>query len=610
VHGTRAIGGAVPREQRRLAAIISADVVGYSRLMGRDESGTVARLRAMRKQHFEPVIARHKGRVVKLTGDGALMEFASAVEAMAAAVEFQQAIARANQDVPANDALVFRVGLHLGDVIVDGDDLYGDGVNIAARLEGEAPPGGIVVSGTVQEFVDGRLKVTFHDLGELSLKNIERPVRAMGVTWNAADWPVKSDAPAALQEPASATPAEGALPLPDKPSIAVLPFANMSGNPEQEYFADGITEDITTALSRISSLFVIARNSSFAYKGKAIDVRQIGRELGVRYVLEGSVRKAGQRLRITGQLIDAETGSHLWVDRFDSVLEDVFDLQDRVTMAVAGAMEPSITQAEIRRANRKPTENLQAYDWLLRALGEQPMYSRDSFDGAIGMARRAIEVDPRYAQAYAYLANWITFRKITNDWMKDEAAEMAEGVRFAHLAVQLAPNDSIVLAMAAEALGRNRDLANASPWLDRAIALNPNSAVAFGRGAIVRTFAGDYATAIDHADRAMRLSPFDPLSFVFSLARGIGHLLQRQVPEAVSWLGKSAQQNPRNASAFLWLGSALAHAGQMEEARTAIRRLLELRPMSSVTWHRQHCLHPEGDYEYLLEGARLAGLPE
>jgi tetratricopeptide (TPR) repeat protein len=330
----------------------------------------------------------------------------------------------------------------------------------------------------------------------------------------------------------------------------------------------------------------------------------------VRYVLEGSVRKAGQRLRITGQLVEAETGSHLWAHRFDSVLEDVFDLQDRVTMAVAGAMEPSITQAEIRRANRKPTDNLQAYDWLLRGLGEQQLYSRDSVDRAIQMARRAIELDPRYAQAYAYLADWIMLRRIFG-WMEDEAAETAEAVRFAHLAVQLAPNDSIVLTSAAIALGiLNRDLANAIPWLDRAIALNANSAPAYGRGALLRLFAGDYTTAAEHADRAMRLSPFDFYSFVFSLQRGNSHLFRRQLPEAVVWLSKAAQQSPRNAPTFLYLGSALAHAGQMEEARAAIRRLLELTPMCTVSWWRQRRRFRVDDFEYLMEGARLAGLPE
>src|SRR5262245_22890029 len=536
--------------------------------MGRDESGTVARLLEHLNQRLAPAATRRGGRVVRLKGDGSLVEFASAVDALAAAIDFQQTMIEANRDQPDDKAIVFRIGLHLGDVIVEGDDIYGDAVNVAARLESEAPPGGIVASRAVREAVTGRLKVSLHALGELSLKNIERPIRAFRVEWTAEDWPAHTVA----SGPAASPPAP-ALTLPDKPSIAVLPFQNMSRDPEQEYFADGITEDIITALSRISSLFVIARNSSFAYKGKAIDIRQIGRELGVRYLLEGSVRKAGARLRITSQLVEAETGSDLWADRLDSVLEDVFDLQDRVTMAVAGAIEPSVTQAEIKRANRKPTENLQAYDWLLRALGERQLFSREGLDRAIRMARHAIELDPRYAQAYAYLADWMMLRKVLG-WMEDEAAETSESVRLAHLAVQLAPNDSIVLTEAAVALGHvDLDLATGISWLDRAIVLNPNSALAFSRSAMVRNFAGDHITAAEHADRAMRLSPFDPDSSLFSTARGASHLLRHQVPEAVAWLRKATQQNPRNPLNFAMLGSALAHAGQMEEARAAIRRV-------------------------------------
>jgi TolB-like protein/class 3 adenylate cyclase/tetratricopeptide (TPR) repeat protein len=595
------------REQRKLAAIVAADVVGYSRLMGRDESGTLARLRKNRSEHLEPVLAKYAGRLVKLMGDGALVEFASAVDALSAAIEFQQAMAEANGGQPADNALVFRMGLHLGDLIVDGDDLYGDGVNVAVRLEGEAPAGGILISRTVHEAVTGRLKATFDDLGGLALKNIERPVQAFSVRWEPSDWHVPVTL--AVTVATNAAP-QVPLPLPDKPSIAVLPFQNMSGDPEQEYFADGITEDITTALSRISSLFVIARNSSFAYKGKAIDIRQIGHELGVRYILEGSVRRAGKRLRITGQLVEAETGAHVWADKFDSGLEDVFDLQDRVTMAAAGAIGPSVTQAEIRRANRKPTANLQAYDWLLRALGEQQLYSRDGIDRAMHMAQRAIELDPRYAQAYAYLASWVLLRRIYG-WMENEAVETAEGIRLAHLAVQLEPNDPIVLTEAAFALGHlNRDLATAVAWFDRAIALNPNSASTFGRGAVVRNFAGDYVTAAEHADRALRLSPFDNHIFTFTRARGDSHLYRRQAVEAVPWLRRAAQENPRHAPNFLHLGSALAHVGELEEARAAIQRLLELRPMSSATWQRQHRVFPENDHEYMLEGARLAGLPE
>jgi adenylate cyclase len=542
---------------------------------------------------IEPMVGEHGGRLVKSTGDGLLLEFPSVVDAVRCALAVQDRMATRNAGIPDEQRILFRIGINIGDVIVEGEDIFGDGVNVAARLEQLAEPGGICVSDRVYRDVRGRLDVDFADLGERALKNIAEPVRV----WH---WAMTMAAVAP-------TPA---LALPDKPSIAVLPFQNMSGDPEQEYFADGITEDIITALSRLSSLFVIARNSSFAFKGKAIDIRQIGRELGVRYVLEGSVRKAGQRLRIIGQLVEAQTGAHLWADRFDSSLEDVFDLQDRVTMAVAGAIEPSVTQAEIRRANRKPTANLEAYDWLLRALGEERLYSRDGVDRAIKMARRAIELDPRYAQAYAHLASWISRRRLYG-WMEDEAAETAEGVRFAHLAVQLEPNDSIVLTEAAFGLGHlNRDLATAIPWFDRAIALNPNSAMAFGRGAMVRNFAGDYLTADEHADRAIRLSPFDSYSFAFSLARGMSHLLRRHVPEAAPWLRKAAQQNPRHAPTFLYLGSALAHAGQMEDARAAIRRLLELQPTSNVRWRRQHRLTPEDDFEYMLEGARLAGLPD
>jgi adenylate cyclase len=419
------------RIERRLAAILAADVAGYSRLTGVDEEGTHAQLQAHLRALVDPKVAEHRGRVVKNTGDGMLAEFGSVVDAVRCALDVQRGMAERNAGVPNDKRIEFRMGINVGDIIIDRGDIFGDGVNVAARLEGLAESGGICVSGRVQEDARGKLDIAFEDAGEQQLKNIAWPVRVYRVRLSG-------------ETPQS----RPALALPDKPSIAVLPFTNISGDPEQGYFADGMTEDIITALSHIPTLFVIARNSSFAYKDRAIDIRQIGRELGVRYVLEGSVREAGRRLRITGQLIEAETGTHLWADRFDSFLEDVFDLQDRVTTAVAGAIEPSITQAEIRRANRKPTANLRAYDWLLRALGEQQLYSRDAVDRAMQMARRAIELDPRYAQAYAYLASW-TSRRMIYGWMEDEAGETAEGVRFAHLAVQLEPNDSIVLTEAA-----------------------------------------------------------------------------------------------------------------------------------------------------------------
>ncbi len=460
-----------------------------------------------------------------------------------------------------------------------------------------AEPGGICLSGDAYRQVRGKVEANFEDLGERKVKNLAEPLRVYRI---------------AIEGPSSAiTPGETKpLPLPDKPSIAVLPFENMSGDTEQGYFADGITEDITTALSRISGLFVIARNSAFTYQGKVVDVRQVGRELGVRYLLEGSVRKAGDRLRIAGQLVDTGTGAHLWADKFDSTSEDVFDLQDRVTATVAGAIEPSVTQAEIERASLKPTDNLQAYDCLLKALGESQLYSREGVDRAIRLARRATEMDPRYAQAYAYIASWLQLRKIYG-WMENEAEEIEEGIRLAYLAVQLQPNDPTVLTQAAFALAHlNRDLVTAIPWFDRAIALNPNSAMAFGRGAVVRNFAGEYAIAANHADRAIRLSPFDPFMFAFSMARGISHFFRRELADAIAWLRKAAQENPQHTPTFFCLASALAHSGQLDDARAAMSRVMDMRPMSSVTWHRQRRPYPVDDYEYLLDGARRAGLPE
>jgi adenylate cyclase len=385
------------RVVRRLAAILAADVAGYSRLMGRDEYGTLARLKAHRTERLEPTLARHGGRLVKLIGDGALVEFPSAVDALGAAIEFQQAMADANRQQPPDTAIVFRVGLHLGDLIVDGEDLYGDGVNVAARLEAEAPPGGIVVSRAIREAVEGRLKAKLHALGELTLKNIERPIRAFQIEWDAADWRISVPAMAVLSKTTS-SPTDAPLTLPDKPSIAVLPFQNMSGDPEQEYFADGISEEIITELSRFHSLFVISRNSSFSYKGKSPDLRQVGRELGVRYVLEGSIRKASNRIRVTGQLVDTLTGNHIWAERYDRVLEDIFAVQEEVTQAIVAAIAPQIASTEQSKANRRRPDNLSAYEIALRAWAHasegQDKADRTLFDQSIGEAKEALAIDP------------------------------------------------------------------------------------------------------------------------------------------------------------------------------------------------------------------------
>ncbi len=564
--------------------------------MGSDEVATLRALSACRAV-MDPLIASHRGRIVNTAGDSVLAEFASVVDAVRCAVEVQEAIEAANLGEPDERQMRFRIAVNLGDVLVKDGNLFGDGVNVAARLEALAEPGGICVSGTVRDHIGNKLPLAFTDLGEQVLKNIAQPVRA---------WRVGPATGASV--PAGQRPT---LARPDKPSLAVLAFQNLSGDPEQDYFADGMVEDITTALSRVKEFFVIARNSAFTYKGKSVDAKRIGRELGVRYLVEGSVRRVGDRVRITGQLIDTETGTHLWADRYDGALADVFELQDRVTASVTGAIEPSLRRAEIERAARKPPENLFAYDYLLRAIGALRRRTRVTTDQALQLARRAVELDQRYALALSYIAVWLSHQAI-NDWMVDEAAETAKGVRAAHLAVELDPDDPTGLANAAFGLAiLNGDTKSAIPWLDRAIAHNPNSSTAFGRSAVVRNFAGDYVTAFDHAAHAMRLSPFDPLTYAFSFALGASLFFRRELHDAVRFLQKGAQENPDVPPTFIFLASALAHLGRLDEAHLAMAHLLEIRPKVTATWHRRRRLYKvTEDLEFMLEGARLAGLPE
>jgi len=397
------------RAQRRLAAILAADVVGYSRLMEQDEAGTLAVLKSRRKEELEPLVTRHRGRIFKIAGDGVLVEFASAVNAVQCAIDLQQGMAAANAELPPERRIVVRVGVNLGDVIVEGSDLYGDGVNIATRLEGIAEPGGILVSGSAYDQVKNKIDTGFDDLGSRSLKNIREMVRIYRPRLGQVE-------------------VRPALTLPDKPSIAVLPFTNLSADLEQEYFADGVVEEIIAALSHMRWLFVIARNSSFAYKGRAVDVKQIGRELGVRYLLEGSVRKAGARVRITGQLIDSGTGAHLWADRFEGGLEDIFDLQDQVTASVVGAIAPKLEQAEIERSKRKPTESLDAYDYYLRGMAAFNQWTAESNIEALTMFHRAIELDPQFASAYGFAARCQSQRK-SSGWSTDRSQQVVETAR-------------------------------------------------------------------------------------------------------------------------------------------------------------------------------------
>jgi TolB-like protein/class 3 adenylate cyclase len=603
------------REQRKLAAILAADVVGYSRLMGRDESGTLARLRKNRSEHLKPVLTKYGGRLVKLTGDGALIEFTSAVDALSAAIEFQQAMAETNRDQPADTALVFRMGLHLGDLIVDGDDLYGDGVNVAARLEGEAPAGGILISRNVRDAVAGRVKATFEDLGGLSLKNIERPVRAFRVHWEASAWRQQAALEATVA-PAAAPQVPLPLPLPNKPSIAVLPFENMSGDPEQEYFVDGLVEDIITGLSRFKSLFVIARNSTFAYKGKSPDIRQVGRELGVRYVLEGSVRKVGNRIRISGQLIDAANGAHLWADRFDGALEDVFELQDRVTATVVGIIAPRLQQAEIERVRSKPVGNLEAYDLVLRALALIRTIRRPEIEQALGLLRQAVQIDPSYARGMANLS-LCCWAFISQGFGHRDHPLVADMIEVAQRALALDPADAGVVAGTALIFGvPGDDMETGLALVEKAIGLNPNNADAFRNGAALYAYRGEVDRAVEHQQQADRLNPLDA-GWIGGTAYAIAHFGVGDHEKVVDWTARILRERPNVAAALRYRAASLALLGRTDEARRVIARLLEHAPgytVSEVHRHQEFDMNSPfkrpGVTESLYRGLRLAGLPE
>jgi adenylate cyclase len=594
-------------EQRRLAAIVSADVVGYSRMMGRDEAGTVARLRRVRAEGLQPVLDRRGGRVVKLTGDGALIEFASAVEALSAAIEFQQAMTTSEAERPKAEQLVFRVGVHLGDVIVDGNDLYGDGVNVAARLEAQAAPGGITISGAVHDATEGRLKARFEDLGRLVLKNIERPMQAYAVQWQANEWPCVSIPAGSARFTSSDIP----LSLPDKPSIAVLPFQNMSGDPEQEYFADGMVEDIITALCQTRQLFVIARNSSFSYKGKSPDIRQVGRELGVRYVLEGSVRKAGNRVRITGQLIDSLDGAHIWADRFEGQIEDVFDLQDRVTSNVVASILPYVERAEIARSHAKPTSSLVAYDYYLRGLDCSPLLSKQSNDEALAYYQQAIAADPRFALPYVRAANCYSSRKALHWLAGDPALETAEAMRLARKALHLDPSDPRVLAHAGWIIGYvGENLDEGAQLVASSVELDPSLFIGWNyRGWLALGIGDDGAR--DYFLHALRLSPRHPALYNIQAGIAVASLFRRDCEEALVWTGKVLPQHPRELRTLQAHAAALALLGQTSEAHAASRSILEIVPNYRISTLEKHLIVKRPEIlDTLREGLRLAGIPE
>jgi TolB-like protein/class 3 adenylate cyclase len=581
------------RVERRLAAILAGDVAGYSRLMGQDETGTLARLKAHRREFIDQKIAEHKGRIVKTTGDGILIEFPSVVEAVACAVAIQHGISERNTEIPADQRIEFRIGINLGDVIVEDGDIHGDGVNVAARLEALAEPGGICVSRVVRDQVRDKLDLSLEDLGEQSLKNIARPVRVFRIH------------PAGTPVAAAGGPA---LTVPEKPSIAVLPFQNMSGDPEQEYFADGMVEDIVTGLSRIKWLFVIARNSTFVYKGKAIDVKTVGRELGVRYVLEGSVRKAGNQVRVTAQLIDSANAGHVWAQRYDRALDDIFAVQDELTMSVIGAIEPTLRKAEIERARRKRPDSLGAYDLYLRALPLATTCMPDDADKALPLLEEAIRLEPDYAVVLALIA-WCHEQRYLRGGLREETR--AAALKHAHAAIIAGGDDAMALAVAGFVIGVvEHDFAAALDALDRSIELGPSSAFAHAFSSIIRAWKGDDPGSVSHAETALRHSPYDPLNWFPYIGLAYTHFFSGRFEETISAADRALQGNPRFSVPAFLKTAALARLGHETEAAASARRVLELQPGFTITSLVDSEFTSPERLTVLAAALRQVGLPE
>jgi TolB-like protein len=585
------------RVNRRLAAILCADVAQYSRLMGSDEEGTLAALLAHRRELVDPLIAQHQGRIVKTTGDGMLIEFASVVDAVRCAVVIQSGMDDRNADVDEERRIRFRVGINVGDIIVEGGDIFGDGVNVAARLEALAQPGQICVSATVRDQIGEKLPICFADMGEHSVKNIARPIHVFRI-----DTGVEAAAAAASRS------AEPVLRAPVRASIAVLPFQNMGGDAEQDYFCDGMVEDIITGLSRIKSLFVIARNSTFIYKGRAVDIKQVGRDLGVRYVLEGSVRKGGNRVRITAQLIEVDSGTHVWAERYDRSLDDVFAVQDEIALNVVGAIEPTLRQAEIERVKQARPDNLGAYDLMLRALPDLYVAMADEATRALELLDRALTHDPEYALAHGYAA-WcheIRFVRAGQDPIEREAA-----IRHAYAAITHGPDDANALSMAAFVLAMiSRDMATARTAFEQALAISPSCFFALAFGSAAFGWKGEAERAIDWGERARRISPFDRLLYGAGHGLALGYFMRGDSDKAAEAARLAIQVKPEFSLSHVLLAAALAQAGRLDEAKGAGARALALQPGFSTRTLCAAVGIPPALAEPLSAALRDAGLPE
>jgi len=576
------------RIERKLAAILAADVAGYSRLMGADEEGTLARLKACRRELMDPEIAEHRGRVVKTTGDGILIEFSSVVDAVRCAMDVQRGMAERNANVTDEQRIEFRVGINLGDIMIDAEDIHGDGVNIAARLESIAEPGGICISDSSYQQVRDKFTVHFEDMGVQQLKNIARPVRVYRV-------PIGRSAP--RERPA--------LALPDKPSIAVLPFQNMSGDPEQEYFADGMVEDIITELSRIRWLFVIARNSTFTYKGQAVAVKQVARELGVRYVLEGSVRKGGNRVRVTAQMIDATTGAHIWAERYDRDLSDIFAVQDEITASVAGVIEPALAEAEQQRVLRKPPERLDAWEAYQRGLWHFNKYGPEENQTAQTFFRQAIALDPNFAPGHygnALALQWEIWHFSTRPFSEVQGTAREE----AQIAVSLDDKDAMAHAVLAHMMMWGGEWEAAIAEARTAVALNPNSAFVISMLGCVLGFGGYREEALERLQQAMRASPHDPLIWLWSIWRAVLQCFSRDFVAALQTLRQVVRLRPSYAPPYEYVAASLAYLGQLDEAREALERVPPQSAEQLQRWQqRPPWMRPE-DYALWVEGVHLA----
>jgi len=582
------------RLQRRLAAILSADVVGYSRLMGMDEAGTLSRLNALRRKLIDPAIAAHSGRIVKLMGDGALVEFASAVDAVTCAIEIQRQVQEHEAGGSEANPIRFRIGINVGDIIIEGQDILGDGVNIAARIEGAAEPGGISISEDAWRQVQGKVTANFVDAGEQNLKNIARPVRIYRLD----------------PTPKGTSAAEAPRPMPvqsDKPSIAVLAFNNMSGDPEQEYFSDGISEDIITDLSKLSELHVIARNSTFTYKGKPVDVKQVGRDLGVRYVLEGSVRKAGNRVRVTGQLIDAASGAHVWADRFDRDLTDIFAVQDELTREIIAALKVKLTPEKREWLIRKNTIDQETYDLFLRGRERAWLNSKAGNVEARNLLGRVVAINPDFAAAHAFIG-FTHVNDYVNGWGEDPERSLRIGLEIAERAVQLDEAEPQCHYILSVALGFSRQVDRALAEARRSLALAPNLAPGHHTVARMLTFTGDPAGAVNTLDAYMRLDPLYPdmaLHFLAEARFSLG-----QFDEAVTALKQRLERSPDSATSLALLASCYGHLGRIDEARAAWAQVMKIAPNFSI--ERQRRILPyrnPDDFERRVEGLRKAGIP-